>query len=44
MDAVDKVAPGEPPAKPDKIIKMQVAADADQASKDAATAALKAKQ
>jgi peptidylprolyl isomerase len=43
MDAVDKVAPGEPPAKPDKIIKMQVAADADQASKDAATAALKAK-
>jgi peptidylprolyl isomerase len=44
MDAVDKIAPGEPPAKPDKIVKMQVAADADQASKDAATAALKAKQ
>ena len=44
MDAVDKIKPGEPPVNPDKIIKMQVAADADQASKDAATAALKAKQ
>ncbi len=28
MDAVDKIAKGEPPANPDKIIKMQVAADA----------------
>ena len=44
MDAVDKIKPGEPPVNPDRIIKMQVAADADQASKDAATAALKAKQ
>ena len=44
MDAVDKIKPGEPPVNPDKIIKMQVTADADQASKDAATAALKAKQ
>ena len=44
MDAVDKIAPGEPPAKPDKIVKMQVAADADQKSKDAALAALKAQQ
>jgi peptidylprolyl isomerase len=44
MDAVDKIAPGEPPAKPHKIVKMQVAADADQKSKDAALAALKAQQ
>jgi peptidylprolyl isomerase len=44
MDAVDKIKPGEPPSNPDKIVKMQVAADADQAAKDAATAALKAKQ
>lgn len=28
MDAVDKITRGEPPANPDKIIKMQVAADA----------------
>ena len=28
MDAVDKITPGEPPANPDKIVKMQVAADA----------------
>jgi peptidylprolyl isomerase len=44
MDAVDKIAPGEPPPNPDKIVKMQVAADADQKSKDAALAALKAQQ
>jgi peptidylprolyl isomerase len=42
MDAVDKIKPGEPPSNPDKIVKMQVAADADQAAKDAATAALQA--
>lgn len=29
MEFVDQIAPGEPPANPDKIIKMQVAADAD---------------
>ncbi len=28
MDAVDKITRGEPPANPDKIVKMQVAADA----------------
>ena len=28
MDAVDKITRGEPPANPDKIIKLQVAADA----------------
>jgi len=28
MDHVDKIAKGEPPANPDKIVKMQVAADA----------------
>ena len=28
MDLVDKITRGEPPAKPDKIVKMQVAADA----------------
>ncbi len=44
MDAVDKIAPGEPPANPDKIVKMQVAADADQDSKDKALAVLKAQQ
>jgi peptidylprolyl isomerase len=44
MDAVDKIAPGEPPAHPDKIIKMQIASDADAASKKAATAVLKAQQ
>jgi peptidylprolyl isomerase len=27
MDVVDKLKRGEPPAKPDKIVKMQVAAD-----------------
>ena len=27
MDVVDKIAKGEPPAKPDKIVKMQVMAD-----------------
>jgi len=44
MDAVDKIKPGEPPVKPDKIVKMQLAADADQTSKDAATALLKAQR
>jgi peptidylprolyl isomerase len=44
MDAVDKIKPGEPPSSPDKIVKMQVAADADQASKAAATKLLKAQQ
>jgi len=44
MDAVDKIAPGEPPSNPDKIIKMQIASDADAASKKAATAVLKAQQ
>jgi cyclophilin family peptidyl-prolyl cis-trans isomerase len=44
MDVVDKIAPGEPPANPDKMIKMQVAADADQASKDAALKLLQAQQ
>jgi peptidylprolyl isomerase len=29
MEFVDKIAPGEPPANPDKIVKLQVAADAD---------------
>jgi peptidylprolyl isomerase len=28
MEAVDKIKRGEPPSKPDKIVKMQVAADA----------------
>jgi peptidylprolyl isomerase len=44
MSAVDKIAPGEPPSNPDKIIKMQIASDADEASKKAATAVLKAQQ
>ncbi len=44
MDAVDKITPGEPPSDPDKIIKMQIASDADEASKKAATAVLKAQQ
>ena len=30
MEFVDQLAPGEPPANPDKIVKMQVAADAKQ--------------
>ncbi len=29
MDVVDKIAKGEPPAKPDKIVSMRVAADAE---------------
>jgi len=29
MECVDKIAPGEPPANPDKIIRMRVAADVD---------------
>lgn len=33
MPYVDKIARGEPPAKPDKIIKMQMAEDADAAAK-----------
>ena len=44
MDAVDKIAPGEPPSNPDKIVKMTIAADADDASKAAATNVLKAQQ
>ena len=44
MDAVDKITPGEPPSNPDKIVKMQVAADADDASKQAATKLLQAQQ
>ena len=44
MGAVDKIKPGEPPSNPDKIVKMQVAADADDASKAAATNVLKAQQ
>lgn len=42
--AVDKIKPGEPPQNPDKIVKMQVAADADDASKAAALKVLKAQQ
>ncbi|MDZ4381419.1 MAG: peptidylprolyl isomerase [Parvibaculum sp.] len=30
MEYVDNIAPGEPPSNPDKIVKMQVAADANQ--------------
>lgn len=33
MQFIGKIARGEPPAKPDKILKMQVAADADKAKK-----------
>ena len=44
MDFVDKIKPGEPPSNPDKIIKMQIAADADDASKQAATKLLQAQQ
>jgi peptidylprolyl isomerase len=32
MEHIDAVAKGEPPAKPDKIVKMQVAADAEKKS------------
>lgn len=32
MDVVDKIARGEPPANPDKIVKMVVAADAEKAA------------
>ena len=35
MEYVDKITRGEPPANPDKIIKMQVAADADKPEKPA---------
>jgi peptidylprolyl isomerase len=44
MDAVDKIKPGEPPSNPDKIVKLQVAADADQASKEVAAKLLKKQQ
>jgi peptidylprolyl isomerase len=44
MGAVDKIAPGEPPSNPDKIVKMTIAADADDASKAAAANVLKAQQ
>ena len=44
MDAVDKIKAGEPPSNPDKIVKMQIAADADDASKQAATKLLQAQQ
>ena len=44
MAAVDKINPGEPPPYPDKIVKMQIASDADDASKAAATKVLKAQQ
>jgi peptidylprolyl isomerase len=44
MDAVDKIKRGEPPSNPDKIVKMQIAADADDASKQAATKLLQAQQ
>ncbi len=44
MSAVDNIKPGEPPSNPDKIVKMQIASDADDASKKAATAVLKAQQ
>ncbi|MGV1013884.1 MAG: peptidylprolyl isomerase [Methyloceanibacter sp.] len=40
MDAVDKIKRGEPPANPDKIVKAQIASDADQASQEKAAAAL----
>jgi peptidylprolyl isomerase len=30
MEYIDQIAPGEPPAQPDKIVKMQIAADAPQ--------------
>ncbi len=39
MELVDKITPGEPPANPDKIIKMQVAADADKPAAPAAETA-----
>ena len=29
MEYVDQIAPGEPPANPDRIVKMQVASDAE---------------
>lgn len=39
MDVVDKIARGEPPANPDKIVKLQVAADAKKDESAAAPAA-----
>lgn len=36
MESVDKITRGEPPANPDKILKLQVAADADKGATDAA--------
>jgi peptidylprolyl isomerase len=44
METVDKIVPGEPPANPDKIVKMQVAADADQDAKEAALRLLQSQQ
>lgn len=44
MDVVDKIARGEPPANPDKIVKMEVLADvAKDAAKEAPAAADEAK-
>jgi peptidylprolyl isomerase len=39
MEFVDQIRKGEPPANPDKIIKLQIAADADKAAKGTAPAA-----
>jgi peptidylprolyl isomerase len=39
MEFVDKITRGEPPANPDKIVKMQVAADADKGTPAPATMA-----
>lgn len=39
MEFVDKIKRGEPPSNPDKIIKMQVLADAEKASGDKSAAA-----
>ncbi len=36
MEFVDKIRRGEPPANPDKIVKMQIAADADKSAAPAA--------
>lgn len=36
MELVDRIATGEPPRNPDKIVKMQIAADADKAAPAAA--------
>ena len=44
MDAVDKIKRGEPPSNPDKIVKMQIASDADQAAQAKAAAAVQGAQ